>query len=321
MTPHQISAFLGVCVGDAVGAVLEFFYKQIEKEDVELAMTMPGGGVFRVGRGQPTDDTELTISLFRALIENNSTASFPLKLVARNYIRWMNRSRPFDVGRTTQLAFHDVSEDQDIVACVRHNALSSSLQSESNGALMRIIPIPIFYHLLQPSVIAKYAREDASLSHPNKVCQDCNATYSIAVSHLINYPKDSQGAISMSQRYLREQKNDKVYQWFMDALEPNFLSLSNCTKQIGHVKHAFQLAFHCLCYELSFEESIFQTLLKGGDTDTNAAIVGGLMGAFHGRIPDELSKPVLDFDCTKDGRIRPVTYSVRRMLSEIQNNI
>ena len=33
----------------------------------------------------------------------------------------------------------------------------------------------------------------------------------------------------------------------------------------------------------SYEEAISNVLSLGGDTDTNAAIVGGLMGALHGQ--------------------------------------
>ena len=56
--------------------------------------------------------------------------------------------------------------------------------------------------------------------------------------------------------------------------------------------------------QLTFEESLRQILSKGGDTDTNAAIVGGLMGAFHGfdRIPRKLQTPVLSRTLTSPGR-------------------
>ena len=45
----------------------------------------------------------------------------------------------------------------------------------------------------------------------------------------------------------------------------------------------------------SFEDALEDILLKGGDADTNAAIVGGMMGALHGAagIPDTLKAPVL----------------------------
>ena len=59
---------------------------------------------------------------------------------------------------------------------------------------------------------------------------------------------------------------------------------------------AFSYTFYYLKLELSYEEAIRRTLLLGGDTDTNAAIVGGLMGAYHGvdAIPEKWRNAVLN---------------------------
>jgi ADP-ribosyl-[dinitrogen reductase] hydrolase len=317
---EMIAALLGVCVGDAAGAVLEFFSRKIQQRDVEEAMTMPGGGVFNVGKGQPTDDTELTLCLLHALMKHKPTDPFPVKTIVTNYIRWMNQSRPFDYGTTTHMAFGNVTEDQDIVSNVRRNAEKYSFASEANGALMRVIPIAIWYHDLGYDIIAEYAREDAKLSHPNIICQECNAVYAITVAFLINNPKDSHSAMTIAEEYVRERCSITVQTWFYDALRENLLFVIDCKQNIGHVKHAFQLAFHFLFYEVPFAEALHDTLYRGGDTDTNAAIVCGMMGAYHGSIPIELSEPVMTFDCTKTGRIRPPEYSVRVAIQKLQKN-
>jgi hypothetical protein len=57
---------------------------------------------------------------------------------------------------------------------------------------------------------------------------------------------------------------------------------------------ALQNAFWCL-QALDFEEGLVQTVARGGDTDTNAAIAGALLGAAHGReaVPSRWILPVL----------------------------
>ena len=50
-------------------------------------------------------------------------------------------------------------------------------------------------------------------------------------------------------------------------------------KRIGWIRIAFSYAAHYLKIGLSLEESMRQILILGGDTDTNAAIVGGMIGA------------------------------------------
>lgn len=73
---------------------------------------------------------------------------------------------------------------------------------------------------------------------------------------------------------------------------------------MGWIKIAFEYAFYILknCDRenpKAFEEAMKQMLREGGDTDTNAAIVGGLIGAHVGfnRIPQSYKDAVLNFDC------------------------
>ena len=52
-------------------------------------------------------------------------------------------------------------------------------------------------------------------------------------------------------------------------------------KHIGHLKIAFMWAFYYLKNDYKYDQAIKDILMKGGDTDTNAAIVGGLLGSCH----------------------------------------
>lgn len=58
---------------------------------------------------------------------------------------------------------------------------------------------------------------------------------------------------------------------------------------------------------LPFEEAIRQVLLLGGDTDTNATVVGGLLGAYWGAaaIPDHMKAPLLARTAASPGQKRP----------------
>lgn len=76
-----------------------------------------------------------------------------------------------------------------------------------------------------------------------------------------------------------------------------------CGTERGFVRFAFVLAFYHLRQRSSFEASLSHALSLGGDTDTNAAIVGGLMGALHGvsSIPKWMLGPVLAFKPPGEG--------------------
>ncbi len=58
--------------------------------------------------------------------------------------------------------------------------------------------------------------------------------------------------------------------------------LIDCKKNAGWARHAFVMAFYCMFQNMDYLEALQFTLQKGGDTDTNACIVGGLIGAWTG---------------------------------------
>jgi ADP-ribosyl-[dinitrogen reductase] hydrolase len=183
--------------------------------------------------------------------------------------------------------------------------------SQANGSLMRILPLAIWASRLPDEQLVRAARLEATLSHPHQICQDCNAVYCLLVAHLIHHPGDRDGALQKAAAFVdRDDVHATVRQWFHhESLDASAL---DCRQAIGHVRWAFALAIYHLRQGSSYEQAVEETLLKGGDTDTNAAIVGGLMGALHGveAIPEFMREPVLAFDCSAPGRgqKRPAVY-------------
>ena len=159
---------------------------------------------------------------------------------------------------------------------------------------MRLSPLIVFGHKLAQDDLVKLVKEDAALSHPNQTCQDVNAVYAIAMAHLIQHPGDGEGAIRAAEAYTATAACDEVKSW----LEQSRTDCSdlNCREMMGFVKGAFILSFWHLRRESPFLEALSHALGRGGDTDTNTAIVGSMIGALHGAdaIPQEL-KRVLEF--------------------------
>ncbi|KAH7306846.1 hypothetical protein KP509_22G033900 [Ceratopteris richardii] len=347
---HALGALLGLFVGDAAGATLEFSPRPITEEMAKRSMHMPGGGVLRVGPGQITDDSELAISLSRALSFKDPRLGLPVDAIARSYAEWL-QSNPFDVGSTCYSAFSSYSsssrstpadclpireatpnarsvplevkplelellEDGSGAAMMMRSAAARySIGSEANGSLMRIVPMAIWLAGEPDNIIAHAAKEDALLSHPSPVCQECSAAYTLAVAHLLTHPGDQSGALKLVTDYAENYMHTRAKQWLLD--ESLDVSSLRCTSRVGHVRYAFTLAFFFLRQGTSFEDAICLTLQKGGDTDTNAAIVGGMVGALHGAecIPTYMKNVVLSFDCTScdRGKRRPSIYSAKHI--------
>lgn len=327
-------AILGALVGDAVGAVLEFSDGPISEERVKWALSYPGGGPHHVGSGQITDDGEVTIALWRAL----NSAEFPrpmcvldgngkgepirVECLMRSYADWLY-SVPFDIGFACHNAF-------DCYLDMIHGSLSLSectktihslnARSEANGALMRATAIASYVDVQyqgNPIVAVEIARQDALLSHPSIVCQEVNMIYVYVLVYLLQ-GAPSEEILSRLDKFMKKNiTSETVHKWFYE--ESLDISEMDCTKQQGHVRWSFVMAMYFLRHpEIGFEEALIMVLKKGGDTDTNACIVGGLVACYQ-EIPKRLSAPVLAFDATQERRghrWRPAEYCVRYVFSK-----
>ena len=318
-----MNSLLGALVGDAAGATLEFCDRPITEEMALEAMTMPGGGSLRVGPGQITDDGELTLTLWQSLNSFDTSDVIPILTIMKGYAKWYE-SYPFDIGRTCSLAFETYSDffENQIPTLSNCKLIVNNLNamSEANGALMRASAIATWVYM-NPSITidmaVECAKEDARLSHPSIVCQEVNAIYIFAIVHLLQ-GKTPNEVITLLNTFVKDKvTSPKVRQWyFVESLDITNL---DATKQIGHVRWGFVMALYFLRNsDIDFEEAIKITLTKGGDTDTNAAIVGGLVGTYH-KIPEYMLKPVLTFDCTANGKYpkRPAEYSVKNVIGHL----
>lgn len=316
MSINQKMCLLGALVGDALGAPLEFLADKPSDNQLNAALQMSGGGRMKMGCGQITDDGELTLSLWQVLSKHDPHHGFPSDNVLRSYVDWF-RSNPFDMGNTCRNSFmfaHNLilsNNSQNLTLKTKEHVIPKP--SNANGALMRVTPIAqwVYPYLdISAETAAEYAREDASLSHAHKVCTDSNAMYTFALVHLLRgvSPKN---VISFCEKYAAKYCCEVIQKWLIDSIDINDLV---CTKSIGYVKYGLVMAFHFLRNpDVTFLDAMKIVLSKGGDTDTNAAIVGGMVCAYQ-EIPQSMLDALFNFDCTQMGIRRPREFSVKFVL-------
>ena len=113
---------------------------------------------------------------------------------------------------------------------------------------------------------------------------------------------DSQEIIAQENRQYSYWK--EVSSWLNDAECDRDVPYS---PKIGFIKIAFTHAFRHLLLGSDYESAIAETLGGGGDTDTNACIVGGLIGAAVGvdNIPQKMRDAVLNCDTSLGKHPRP----------------
>ncbi len=274
---RAIGIMLGQLVGDALGAQVEFEpSSRIAQAYPQGVRAIEDGGPFDTIAGQPTDDSEMALGLARALVDEGR---YEAESAARAYARWY-ASRPFDIGTTTRAAGSAgaqamLADGPSVAEAMRAAAL---VDSQSNGALMRISPLAIFGFRDATAAIG-WAMEDARLTHPHPVCQASNAAFVAALVAGL----EGQGRAQMHLRAVDAvaslEGRDPVLQR-LEAARHGVPVLDG--DSMGWCLHALQNAFYELLHAASFEEGLVATVGRGGDTDTNGAITGALLGAAFG---------------------------------------
>ena len=253
---------LGQLIGDSLGSLVEFQSPgEILFNYPEGVRDMANGGTWDTLAGQPTDDSEMALLLARSLV---SQGTFDRDEAEKAYVFWLE-SNPFDIGNTILSGLTG----------------RRSPDSQANGAMMRISPLGIFGANYALDQVAEWARQDAAITHIHRVCQEANALFAMAIAHAVRTGCVADDLYREIAGWAEEMGVDDSLKETItaaaDSPPDNFMRLQ------GWVLIAFRNALWQLLNTVSVEEGIVDTVMQGGDTDTNAAICGALLGAVYGR--------------------------------------
>ncbi|MDE2748362.1 MAG: ADP-ribosylglycohydrolase family protein [Chloroflexota bacterium] len=275
MLERAQGCLLGQLAGDALGSLVEFRTPEdILEEYPEGVRELADGGAWNTIAGQPTDDSEMALTLARLLADQGRYDQAEAKLA---YIFWLD-SGPFDCGNTIYSGLRG-----------RPNP-----DSQANGALMRVSPLGIFGAKHDLSQLADWARQDSAITHPHPVCKDANALYTMAIAQALRAGGDGQSLYGQILAWANDMKADEsLLAAINDAADA---PPDDFTRLQGWVLIAFHNALWQLLHAKDLEQGLIDTVMRGGDTDTNAAIAGALLGAVWGRaaIPNQWAERLLN---------------------------
>ncbi len=254
--------WLGQLCGDALGSQVEF------RSPADIARSWPAGvdeihdgGTFDTLAGQPTDDSEMALAMARSMLR---VGRWDGADVLAAYRRWL-ASSPFDVGNTVGGALRG----------------HPNPQSQANGALMRVSPLGIAGIRWSEERLVEVARADALLTHPNPVCADANAVWALTLAFAIREGAAPRAVYEFAAARARALNLHPDVQESIaaahDGPPPDLMS------QMGWVRKALRVSLWALLHHDDAAPALVDVVGRGGDTDTNGAIAGGLLGAVHGR--------------------------------------
>ena len=270
---------LGQLAGDALGGLVEFeTAATITRKHPSGVRILEDGGHWNTLGGQPTDDSEMALALARSIVNGKG---YDPEAAAQAYA-WWYESRPYDVGGTTATAVSAAAAAMAAGGAAAKSSRDAARQdSQANGALMRVSPLGILGAGATEGAAGEWARQDALLTHPNIVCQHANRVYAETIAYAIRTGAAPERVHQFAREAVERANSPKSV---MDAIiNAGSKPPDNYSRQMGWVLIALQNAFWQLLHAETMEEGIVSTVMAGGDTDTNAAIAGALLGAVYGR--------------------------------------
>ena len=262
---------LGTAAGDALGAGFEFSYP-----GPDAVIGMIGGGPFGFDVGEWTDDTTMAVGVALVTAEGfDLRTPDGLDRVAANWLDWY-RSGPKDIGNQTASVLSAEDSTADEMALT---AASLAGLKGGNGSLMRTAPVALAY-LDDPAACAEAALLVSRLTHDDQRAGEACQIWSEGIRHAVVY-----GNFDGVRQYLAA--NPEVDQYWAPLLDGAETGEPSHFGQNGWVVHALQTAWWAIHHVPAegpghLTAALEAAVRAGGDTDTTAAIAGGLLGARWG---------------------------------------
>ena len=273
-----LGGMLGFCVGDALGVPVEFSSREDRKKDP--VQEMRAYGVHNQHFGTWSDDTSMSLCLMESLRKG-----YNIKDIADNFCKfyfdsyWTPHERVFDIGNTIVSAIKRIKSGISPLECggIQEN-------DNGNGSLMRVLPLAFYLQNMDASAKIKIIEEVSSLTHAHKRSRlACIFYVEMAISLLRH---DKHDAYNDTINYIRNYCINEYHGEFSNfcRILNNDISSTN-EKNIystGYVIDSLEAALWAFMNTNNYSDAIFKAINLGGDTDTIAALTGGLAGIHYG---------------------------------------
>jgi ADP-ribosyl-[dinitrogen reductase] hydrolase len=251
-------AYLGLAVGDALGATVEF----MTPKEIQLAYgqheNIRGGGWLRLKRGQVTDDTTMALALGDAILQQGSVDAVA---IAKSFNEWL-RQKPVDIGNTVRRGI--VHFRSSGIPVVPYND-----QDAGNGACMRCLPIALFSYGQSLSSMQAASKRQAHVTHNNEWSDAaCETVIEMMQTAFNNHDKAQmlKGPVA------------RLVKRF-----PQFVFRVHRRENPGaFIVETLQAVLQAFFDTNDFAACLIDVVNRGGDADTTGAIAGMLAGSYYG---------------------------------------
>jgi len=223
------------------------------------------------------DDAAMALLLGESLL---ASKGFDENDVARRWVKWMKVDGR-GIGTTTKRALTLIERGKEPFEAGRLANQENPGRSAGNGSVMRCIPVALRYHD-DPDRLIRVSTQQAAITHADERCTWGAAAVNLAARELLHgniyFIDEVMHRIGdRAPRVLREaiHRVPREREADLPIARPG---------EAGYVVHCVEIAFWFVMHDRSLEEALIALAQAGGDTDTNAAVAGGLLGARYGEV-------------------------------------
>jgi ADP-ribosyl-[dinitrogen reductase] hydrolase len=221
------------------------------------------------------DDAAMALLLGESLL---AAKGFDAADVAGRWVKWMKVDGR-GIGSTTKRALTLIDRGKEPFEAGRLANEQNPGRSAGNGSVMRCIPVALRYHDDLDRLI-RISTQQAAITHADERCTWGAAAVNLAARELLH------GNIYFIEEVLHR-IGDRAPRVLREAIHrvpregDGDLPIARAG-EAGYVVHCVEIAFWFVTHDRTLEESLIYLAQAGGDTDTNAAVAGALLGARYG---------------------------------------
>jgi ADP-ribosylglycohydrolase/pterin-4a-carbinolamine dehydratase len=278
---HIYSALFGVAVGDALGVPVEFTRRtDLEQNPVT---DMRGFGTYNLPPGTWSDDSSLTFCLAEALC-----SGFDIDQIGETFVKWYYKDywtasgHVFDIGIGTREALYRIK-----YGTKAELAGGTDEDANGNGSLMRILPLVFAIKDLPIEERFNRTKQVSSITHGHiRATMAC--FYYLEFAKLITEGKDKVDIYQNLQKslpfFFAEMgiEPSEIVHFNRILIQDISVLKKDDIQSGGYVVHTLEASMWCLLSTEDYPSAVLKAVNLGRDTDTTAAVTGGLAGMLYG---------------------------------------
>ncbi len=264
---RALGALIGLAVGDALGAPVEFQ----ERGTFPQVTEMQSGGYFRLPAGAWTDDTAMALCLADSLIAHRH---LDVPDLLNRFVRWLNDNENTSTDRC-------IGAGQNTLAVLGNYHRTGALiappvkgRSDGNGAIMRLAPVACM-HFGNTDTLRRIAIRQSQATH----CSELSSAASEMLGWLLGLLIDGTEWQSALSAVWHDDWPDEI-----KAISRQGWASKNADEiqSTGYVVHTLEAAMWAVGTTANFEDALVKAVNLGHDADTVGAVTGQIAGARYG---------------------------------------